>query len=336
MVIATRDRTQIRTKYFGKWYDVEEWTEEIGPDRARSILESHVVNRALNVDQVAKFMDAMLEGYWFYIGEPIHITDEGELLNGQHRLHAVIRAGLTQRFHFVEGLPEDVFPMVDQGAKKNLGHALRNAGAKDPSNHAGIAGWIWKLIHNETEQPEYGFSRGPDNYAGKLFWKYLGGNDGIQEAKLLADRIRKDIHIPTKIGGALKYIHDLQDPGLSDQFWTALHTQEFQGKNDPARKLSTWMMAEYAERKAAKSYGAKNTAFDPIELTAVVHSAWIEYRTGSKLQKFDPPLIRGGYETDGEKEDARARVFETFGDLRTVARQVIEHEHGKFKLPRHQ
>ncbi len=81
------------------------------------MLEKNPVNRNLSKDRVGKLADAIRRGEWVLNGDAIRISSMGNLLDGQHRLAAIVRSGISCRSVIVTGLPESVFYTIDIGGK---------------------------------------------------------------------------------------------------------------------------------------------------------------------------------------------------------------------------
>ena len=80
----------------------EDGIREVTPELAALWLEGNFHNRRLNESRVAEYVQKMLTGGWKErCGPPIELLDDGGLWNGQHRLTAVVRAGLSVRMRVV-------------------------------------------------------------------------------------------------------------------------------------------------------------------------------------------------------------------------------------------
>lgn len=119
---------------------IEHSLESIGPVEAKELLDKNVANRSLREKRVDQLADVMLAGNWRYNGEPIRISESGTLLDGQHRLAAVEKSGKTFEFMVIRGLPQDVMPTIDCGAKRTAADALRIIGAPEYNTTAAAIG----------------------------------------------------------------------------------------------------------------------------------------------------------------------------------------------------
>ena len=66
--------------------------ETITPQLAKDILANNNLNRNINATIVGHYADAISRGQWELNGEAIKIAHDGRLLDGQHRLMAVIKS----------------------------------------------------------------------------------------------------------------------------------------------------------------------------------------------------------------------------------------------------
>lgn len=102
--------------------------ETITPAIARAYLDQNHRNRRVRKFTVKLYAALMEKGAWMLGTDGIGFDAEGYLLNGQHRLLAVIESGVAQEFVVVRGLDPDVFRHLDNGARRNLADALHMMG----------------------------------------------------------------------------------------------------------------------------------------------------------------------------------------------------------------
>lgn len=68
---------------------------DITPSDAENMLIKNPMNRNLNKRVVDLYVEEMKSGRWFSNGVPIFIDNEGNLKDGQHRLTAIKKSGVT-------------------------------------------------------------------------------------------------------------------------------------------------------------------------------------------------------------------------------------------------
>jgi hypothetical protein len=108
----------------------------ITPERAREILTGNTHNRKIRHGYVARLADAIRRGEWELNGEPIQIGDDGTLLNGQHRLLAIVQAGVPVDVVAVIHLPISSQDTIDTGSRRRLSDVLALRGEVDANNLA--------------------------------------------------------------------------------------------------------------------------------------------------------------------------------------------------------
>jgi hypothetical protein len=99
-------------------------TERIGPNQAEKYLERNTRNRKLSSGVVSKYADLMRKGEWHFDGSPIRFDVDGNVVDGQHRLWAIIESDTTQRFLVIEGLGRDTFATIDTGKSRSFADIL--------------------------------------------------------------------------------------------------------------------------------------------------------------------------------------------------------------------
>ena len=112
---------------------------DVTPELAESWLSRNPNNRNIRkavVDGYARDMEA---GSWALNGETVKFSVGNHLLDGQHRLSAIILAGTSVPMVVVRGLPEDVMQTVDAGAKRSYSDALKLMGEENTSTLAAVA-----------------------------------------------------------------------------------------------------------------------------------------------------------------------------------------------------
>lgn len=99
--------------------EIKTSVELISPDIAEVYLKTQKLNRHPQQGRVVDYADRMLRGEW-RISQPIQFTSDGDLFDGQHRLMAVIAAGIACEFLVVRGLPPETRYCVDIGQTRTV------------------------------------------------------------------------------------------------------------------------------------------------------------------------------------------------------------------------
>lgn len=105
-------------------------TENITPAKAQTYLQTSLGNRPISSPVVLSYADTMKKGKWMLNGMCIIFDTEGHLIDGHHRLMAVIKAGIPVKFDVVRGVSVDAFTTYDCGRHRTLGQLIAMQGAK--------------------------------------------------------------------------------------------------------------------------------------------------------------------------------------------------------------
>lgn len=117
--------------------------EKITPAVAKGYLADNRSNRPLSFRTVDGYAAAMRRGDWLLNGEAVKFDADGKLVDGQHRLAAVLRSDIACEFVVIRGLSPDVFKTLDTGRNRTASDVLSIA--KVPNPHAfGVA---LRLLH---------------------------------------------------------------------------------------------------------------------------------------------------------------------------------------------
>jgi hypothetical protein len=86
-------------------------------------------NRRVRQERVDFYAAEMLSGRWVESsGETIKFDRSGKLIDGQHRLAAIIKANKTMRMTVARNLDQSAFAVIDSGMARNGGDVLHIAG----------------------------------------------------------------------------------------------------------------------------------------------------------------------------------------------------------------
>ena len=114
--------------------------ETISPETAETMLGHNLKNRHVQQGTVGRYASLMQRGLWRVDGAPIRFSTEGRLLDGQHRLMAIIESGQTVEALIVRGLDDVSQETMDTGRKRSLSGALSMRGAASATELAALLG----------------------------------------------------------------------------------------------------------------------------------------------------------------------------------------------------
>lgn len=104
--------------------------ERVSPKMAAEWLKHNVSNRPLSPSTVNTYAAEMKRGEWLMNAETVKFDWNGKLLDAQHRLSAVIRAGIPVDFLVARNLDPAVFVTIDTGRVRTPADVLAMRGIK--------------------------------------------------------------------------------------------------------------------------------------------------------------------------------------------------------------
>jgi hypothetical protein len=119
----------------------------VTPQMAMAWLEKNTHNRPVSQGQVDRYARDMAMGRWRITHQGIAISDVGTVIDGQHRLWAVIESQRTVIMQVTTGLPLDTQEAIDGGLGRSARDviALRD-GEKLETIHMGVARLLARQI----------------------------------------------------------------------------------------------------------------------------------------------------------------------------------------------
>lgn len=187
----------------------------VTPEVALEWLTANTHNRTVSKKHVGMLAALMSRNEFAFVGDPIRFDTEGRLLDGQHRLHAIVESETSHRMVIVRGLDPESQTYMDAGRKRSSGDQLAVAlGIRNANRAAAIARtylmWRDGLMLSETRKisiPEV-VAYADDNH------------DILVDATTRASRIT-GASVPTSaaVSGAVYLAARRLNPSDAETFW---------------------------------------------------------------------------------------------------------------------
>lgn len=154
--------------------------ERVTPEMAQAWLEASRGNRSIRHEVVANYAAQMLRGDWKPEADTVDFAKSGRLLNGHHRLLAVVVAEKPVKLAVRRGLDDDNLIAIDRGIKRSVADDLKFSGGQNVNQRASflrgalrvIAGVTVPITDLETfNRFEATFKDALDWYIGSLAFK---------------------------------------------------------------------------------------------------------------------------------------------------------------------
>ena len=242
--------------------------EPITPSKALEYLGTIEKNRGVTQAKVIQYTKAMRDGEWDEtLGDPIRFDADGHLLDGQHRLWAVVEFDKPVKFTVRRGLAKKSFLAMDQGRVRSLSDALH---IQEESYCVALAGAIRVLwAYNRTgvftrhTMPAY---RGSTPQLLALLDEHPRLRDHMREAGL----VRSDVgggHSPWSV---MMYVMTSIDSVDAEAFIHKLRTGEDLSARSPILALRKRLLANKTSLRR----------MEQTHYCALVIKAWNDFRDG--------------------------------------------------------
>lgn len=121
--------------------------KKITPTIAKQYLARNTRNRNINRTVVKHYADMMKSGKWHIDADtPIKIGTDNSLLDGQHRLMAIVDSNTTQTMSIRTGCDPHAQQYMDRGRKRSLADDLHIQGYKYNTILSSALSLIWRYL----------------------------------------------------------------------------------------------------------------------------------------------------------------------------------------------
>lgn len=240
--------------------------EYVSPERAALYLAQNTHNRALKPRTVATYAADMAAGAWNWNGESVKFARDGRLLDGQHRLAAIVKSRATVQMLVIRNLPNSVQETMDGGAKRTFADVLNLRGEKHyitlASTCRAVAQWECgdRMADNNVHSNAQLIG---------VLERYPWLRDGCNTIKAATTTA----NLPGRVGGLVWWLTQPIDKEDSDHFFARLCSDENHHAGEPIYELRKLLIRTSQDR------GERSTRL----LSAVTIKAWNKYRAGETI-----------------------------------------------------
>lgn len=263
----------------------------VTPEIASDFLSKNTSNRPLSMKHVQSLAGSIERGEWMFTGESIKMSESGCLLDGQHRLSAVVMSGEPIEILVITGLPDESFHAIDVGGKKRgLSDVLAIAGEKNYTVLSSALNVIKAWEVNQEQIISYG------QFSSQQVEEVLSRHPDIRIHASIRDGVKAMMH--PSLACALSYLFSLVNADKNEIFFDKLQHGIGLEKGSPILLLRDRLFLN----KSSKSKLPKR------EIAALVIKAFNAFEQGKTMgvlrwaenEKF--PLIAGLNKFKGEKQ----------------------------------
>lgn len=252
---------------------------DITPELAAEWIARNTHNRPLRQRLVARYARDMTAGRWRWNGEPFRWASEDWLIDGQHRLHAIVRAETTVTMLVINNLPREAQETIDTGASRTFADTL----ALRDEAHAKATAALVRKIASWEQGTRRSFDKGRAGLEFSIseLSEVLESHPEIRHIAGESNRLASKSGLSPSLVGLAWWIfstlpdnpkHELEAPTTQDvsTFFERLHDgQGWEGE-------PTFQLRKTLHNMEKRFKGVMSQTL----LLALVIKAWNDYRVG--------------------------------------------------------
>ena len=239
--------------------------------RARELLGSHDNWRALKPNLLRRYVSDMREGRWAP-NSTLQVDLDGRLVDGQHRLRAVIASDTAQWFVILFDVSSADVEVIDTGVSRSFADLLRHEGYKGRSKAVASAvtvamAWEAGVIAGTGSSMNLGLSN-----RAKLDW--LQDHPRLADAHPEGQRLYASLRLPCSVGMAFVWKGRQESPAMVDEFLDAVC--DAREPSSAAIVYRRWCLGRAADVR-------RTTAAEYLALTI---KAWNAHMVGRPVERL--------------------------------------------------
>lgn len=254
---------------------IKVYQRTITPEDATRFLEKNQGNRKLSDKNVQFFFDQMKRGDWKITADPIKFGSDGRLLDGQHRLQALIKHGKPIDMFVAEGLDDNVFAVLDTGKNRSAGDVLSTQGFKNSTSLGAAVRSI--LLYNQGYYSDPTGASRTSKATNAMVLKFTDKNPEIIEVLDFVTQINRQFkYISLAPLTMLYWILSKKNQQQADAFFGKYATGIELTESSPIRLLRERLIRD----------GQNKTKLTTRDKIALFIYAWNAFMTRRKLQQL--------------------------------------------------
>lgn len=251
---------------------------EVSPQLATEWLTRNTGNRPLSKNTVQQLAGRIQRGEWQLTHQGIAFDEEGALIDGQHRLAAIVKAGATVPLTVTHGVPRTAFTVMDTGRKRTGRDALALAGEAN-STHLAAA---LRGLHLYLHAPNSSWSGAPAVTSNDQLLRVLDEHPGIREALHRGIALNRACRITVTAATIGWYVTAAARPDVEQSPWEdGVVTGARLEPGDPRLTLRNTMLG----LAAGRTHRRRDDSREHLLYYLKAWNAWVEGRNIKLLRR---------------------------------------------------
>jgi len=258
--------------------DPQVTVELITTDKATEYLGRNTHNRNIRLRTVDAYVADIATGNWQWNGEGIKFAEDGTLLDGQHRLMAIVESGVSVRMLVIRSLQNDTQHTMDTGVRRSFTDVLR---LRNELNCTALAATVRGVFYWDRGIRRFGGSGGLVACTNTQLLEVLGKYPWLRDGQQLLSRVGAHSGMPISVSGPLWYAFTNLDTSDAEFFFQRLSSDENHSAGEPIFALRKALQNSRDDKR-----GTRNVTL----LAAWSVKAWNKYRDGdeARVLKWTP------------------------------------------------
>jgi hypothetical protein len=233
----------------------------VTPEQAGEWLGHNKGNRPLGLKTVERYTHFLRSLEWVVNGESVIIDDRDNLLDGQHRLEAVVRGGVPIPMLVVYGVPPEAFATLNTGKTRSLADVLAIGNEPD---HRTLAGAL-RFLHRDLQGKLGARVQSGERASNALLAALLADHAGLRKSVAFAtEKCVRGLN-PPAMWAFLHYRFSARHPERAERFLDTVLTQRGLVDGTAEMALNNWIK---------KNADKNRTQEGVIRYLATVIKAW--------------------------------------------------------------
>ncbi|WP_329611531.1 hypothetical protein [Kitasatospora herbaricolor] len=250
----------------------------VTPETALQWLTHNTSNRPLSKSFVAQLAGQIQRGEWQLTHQGIAFDEDGILIDGQHRLAAIVKAGQAVDVIVTHGVPRTAFTVMDTGRKRTGRDALALAGEVNAVHLAAAL----RGLHLYQQGTESAWSGASSMTSNDQLLELLSQHPAMREALTYGQSLNRGCRITVTAATIGWYLTTRERPDVDQGAWFAgVTTGALLEGGDPRLTLRNTML----NLAAGKTYRRKEDSREHLLYYLKSWNAWVEGRELKLLRR---------------------------------------------------
>ncbi|MCZ7456697.1 hypothetical protein [Streptomyces sp. WMMC940] len=250
----------------------------VSPESAAEWLTRNTNNRPLSKSAVQQLCGQIQRGEWQLTHQGIAFDEDGVLIDGQHRLAAIVKAGIAVPLTVTYDVPRASFTVMDTGRKRTGRDALALAGE---TNAVHLAAAL-RGLHLYLNAPNSAWSGGASVTSNDQLLTMLGEHPGIREALQHGIALNRGCRITVTAASIGWYVTTRARPDIDQTSWEeGIVTGARLEPGDPRLTLRNTMLG----LATGKAHRRRDDSREHLLYYLKAWNAWAEGRSVKLLRR---------------------------------------------------